>query len=118
MRIQVKRVYEPPSPTDGKRYLVDRLWPRGMRKESLQIDGWLRDVAPSSALRKWFAHDPEKWPEFQRRYRAELNANPENLVVPLEAARVGIMTLLCSARDVERNSALLLAEYLRERLQG
>jgi len=112
--IRVKRAYDAASPRDGKRYLVDRLWPRGLCKESLRIDGWLRDVSPSPALREWFAHDPEKWPEFQRRYRAELDARPDGLAVLLEAARTGTVTLLFSARDVERNSAVLLAEYLKE----
>ncbi|GIW52372.1 MAG: hypothetical protein KatS3mg081_1727 [Gemmatimonadales bacterium] len=75
--IRVKRVYDPPAPGDGKRFLVDRLWPRGVRKEALKLEGWLREVVPSAQLRRWFGHDPEKWEEFQRRYFAELEAKPE-----------------------------------------
>src|SRR5674476_1690666 len=97
--INLKRVYEGASPSDGFRVLVDRLWPRGISKEEAHIDEWLRDIAPTTELRKWFGHDPEKWPEFRRRYRAELDANPEALKPLLEAAREGDVTLLYSARD-------------------
>jgi len=113
--IRLKRVYEVPEPGDGVRLLVERLWPRGMKKEALRLDGWLKDVAPSDALRRWFAHDPAKWDEFQRRYRAELDAHPEAWQPILEAARQGDVTLLYSARDTQRNSAVALKAYLEDK---
>ncbi len=113
--IQVKRVYDPYGQSDGSRFLVDRLWPRGVKKEALRLDGWLKDVAPSEALRRWFAHDPARWEEFQRRYRAELDARPETWQPLLEAARRGTVTLLYSARDAEHNNAVALKAYLEER---
>ncbi len=116
MPIRVKRVYEPADPVDGERYLVERLWPRGVRRDALQLTAWLRDVAPSDALRRWYGHDPARWPEFQRRYRAELLANPAAWQPLLEAARRGVVTLLFSARDTERNSAVVLRAFLEEQL--
>ncbi len=110
--IRTKRVYEPPDARDGFRVLVDRIWPRGMAKEQVRADLWLRDVAPSTALRKWFAHDPSKWEEFKKRYFAELDKNPESVHVLLEAAAKGTLTLLFSARDAEHNQAIALKEYL------
>jgi uncharacterized protein YeaO (DUF488 family) len=110
--IRTKRVYEPPDAHDGFRVLVDRIWPRGMAKEQVRADLWLRDVAPSTALRKWFAHDPSKWEEFKKRYFAELDKNPESVHVLLEAAAKGTLTLLFSARDAEHNQAIALKEYL------
>ncbi len=118
MPIRVKRVYEPVDPSDGERYLVERLWPRGVRREALQLTAWLRDVAPSDALRRWYGHDPARWPEFQRRYRAELLANPAAWQPLLEAARRGVVTLLFSARDTERNSAVVLRAFLEEQLSA
>jgi uncharacterized protein YeaO (DUF488 family) len=114
--IRLKRIYDPPARTDGKRFLVERLWPRGMKKESLSLDGWLKEVAPSAALRRWYAHDPAKWAEFQRRYFAELDRQPEAWEPILDAARRGSVTLLYSARDMEHNSALALKAYLEGRL--
>ncbi|MDR7440302.1 MAG: DUF488 domain-containing protein [Armatimonadota bacterium] len=110
--IRVKRVYDPVEPEDGKRYLVDRLWPRGLRKEALRIDGWLREVAPSDKLRRWFGHDPAKWEEFKRRYFAELESRPETWRPLWEAARRGNVTLLYSARDSLHNNAVALQEFL------
>ncbi len=110
--IRTKRVYEEPEPADGTRFLVERLWPRGMRKEALHLDAWLKDVAPSGELRRWYGHDPTKWEEFRRRYFAELDGEPEAWRPILAAANQGDVTLLYSARDVERNSARALAEYL------
>jgi uncharacterized protein YeaO (DUF488 family) len=110
--IRVKRVYEPAAPDDGARFLVERLWPRGVKKEALPLDGWLRDVAPSTALRQWFGHDPSRWEEFQRRYAAELDTRPEAWRPLLEAARRGPVTLLYSARDQEHNNAVALQRYL------
>lgn len=115
--IKVKRVYDPPSPEDGKRFLVDRLWPRGLSKKAARIDSWLKDVAPSDSLRKWFGHDPSKWREFQRRYFKELEARPEAWRPLLEAAREGQVTLLFSARDEAHNNAVALQRFLR-RLDG
>jgi len=114
--IKTKRVYEPAERGDGTRFLVERLWPRGIKKEALEMKAWLKDVAPSPELRKWFGHDPAKWTEFQKRYRAELKANPEVWQPLLKAAKRGNVTLLYSARDTEHNSALLLKEFLEEQL--
>jgi uncharacterized protein YeaO (DUF488 family) len=115
--IKTKRVYESPEPNDGTRFLVDRLWPRGIRKEALEMEAWLKDVAPSPSLRKWFGHDPDKWGEFQKRYRAELKSNPEAWHPILEAAKGGNVTLLYSARDTEHNSAVLLKSFLEEQME-
>ncbi len=114
--IRLRRVYEAPAPGEGRRFLVERLWPRGVKKEALALDGWLKDVAPSQALRRWFAHEPARWAEFQRRYRAELDANPEAWQPLLDAARRGTITLLYSARDTEHNNALALKAYLEEKM--
>ncbi|HET6596466.1 MAG TPA: DUF488 domain-containing protein [Anaerolineales bacterium] len=114
--LKTKRVYEDVKRGDGARFLVERLWPRGIKKEELKMKAWLKDVAPSPALRKWFAHDPDKWKEFQRRYRAELKSNPEAWQPILEAAEQGNVTLLYSARDTDHNSAILLKAFLEEHL--
>ncbi|HZS72604.1 MAG TPA: DUF488 domain-containing protein [Candidatus Acidoferrum sp.] len=113
--IRLKRVYEKAGRGDGKRYLVERLWPRGVKKEALRMDGWLKDAAPSTKLRKWFGHDPKKWEEFKRRYRKELDANPEGVRQILEAMRKGDVTLIYSSRDAEHNNAVALGQYLEER---
>ena len=110
--IALKRAYEKPEPDDGIRFLVERLWPRGIKKTELRIDGWLKDAAPSNELRRWFAHDPEKWEEFQRRYFAELDAQAEALKPIRDAARHGRVTLIYSAHDTEHNNALALKRYL------
>ena len=116
--IRIKRVYEEPSAEDGARFLVERLWPRGVKKASLQMNAWLKDVAPSTDLRRWFAHDAAKWPEFARRYRAELEAHPDAWKPLLTAARAGRVTLLYSSHDTEHNSAVVLSDYLKGRLRG
>ena len=116
--IQIKRVYDPPAETDGARYLVDALWPRGMKKEILHLDGWLKDLAPSTALRQWFGHEPERWEEFRRRYREELQDKPNAWGVLVEAARHGPVTLLYAARDTEHNQAVVLKTFLGEVLEG
>jgi uncharacterized protein YeaO (DUF488 family) len=110
--IHLKRVYEPESPEDGLRFLVERLWPRGVKKEALHLDVWLKEVAPSTELRQWFAHDPAKWAEFQRRYFAELDAMPEAVQPIRNAMREGSVTLLFSSHDAEHNNALALKTYL------
>ncbi len=116
--IKVKRVYDPVEPDDGKRFLVERLWPRGIKKEALAMDGWLKEVAPSDRLRRWFGHDPKKWEEFRRRYFAELEAHPEAWRPLLDAARAGNVTLLFSARDLIHNNAVALQAFLEEKLKG
>lgn len=113
--IQIERVYDHLQGA-RPRFLVERLWPRGVKKTALQLDGWLREVAPSPELRKWFAHDTAKWTEFQRRYQAELEAHPDAWAPLLSAAKQGPVTLLFSARDVEHNSALVLKSFLDRRL--
>jgi uncharacterized protein YeaO (DUF488 family) len=113
--IKIKRVYDHPDANDGVRFLVERLWPRGIRKESLHMEAWLKDAAPSSELRNWFGHDPAKWPEFERRYFAELDARPEALRPIVEAAGRGNITLIYSARDTVHNNAMALQFYLRDR---
>jgi uncharacterized protein YeaO (DUF488 family) len=110
--IQLKRVYDHPEPTDGARFLVERLWPRGVKKTALPLTGWLKEVAPSDTLRRWFGHDPTKWEEFQHRYFAELDSRPEAWHAILEAARGGQVTFLYSARDTEHNNAVALKTYV------
>ncbi len=114
--IRTRRVLEPTAPEDGKRFLVDRLWPRGLRRESLRLDGWLKEVAPSDGLRRWFGHDPAKWEAFCRRYAEELEARPEAWRPLLEAAREGDVTLLFGARDEARNNAVALKAFLEGKL--
>lgn len=111
-RIRIKRVYDEDTPADGARFLVDGLWPRGVRKADLALTGWLKEVAPSSELRRWFGHDPARWTEFQQRYRAELDSKPEAWHPILEAAREGPVTLLYAAHDPALNNAQVLKHYL------
>jgi len=110
----MKRVYEDVEEGDGARFLVERLWPRGMKKEELVMDAWLKDVAPSDSLRRWYAHDVQKWEEFQQRYRSELEKNAKEWEPFLEALEDGAVTLLYSARNVEHNSALVLKSFLED----
>lgn len=117
MPIDVKRAYDPPAASDGHRILVDRIWPRGVAKEDLLIDAWLKDVAPSDGLRKWFGHDPEKWGEFKKRYSTELEQHAEALEQLLERAKAGHVTLVFGARDTEHNNAVALKEELERRLR-
>lgn len=113
--IRLKRAYEPPSKTDGARVLIDRLWPRGVTKQEAAIDQWLRDIAPSTELRRWFGHDPARWHEFQRRYTAELKHHAELLDELLRLAHEGPLTLVYGARDEEHNDAVVLKGLLLER---
>jgi uncharacterized protein YeaO (DUF488 family) len=113
--IRIKRTYDPPARGDGWRVLVERLWPRGMKKESLAADAWLKDVAPSTALRKWFDHRVDRWEEFQRRYREELKQNSDAWRPILDASRRRTVTLLYSAHDPSHNGALVLQDYLSKR---
>jgi len=110
--IRLKRAYEPASKKDGVRYLVERLWPRGLKKADLKIDGWLKDVAPSAELRRWFSHDPAKWAAFRRRYSVELELNAPGWTPILKAARRGVVTLIYSSHDEEHNAAVALRAYL------
>jgi uncharacterized protein YeaO (DUF488 family) len=114
--IQIKRVYDPPSRDDGARILAERLWPRGVKKESLDFDAWPKEIAPGTELRKWFQHDPEKWPEFQRRYRMELEGHPSAWQPILELAKKGNVTLLYSSHDAQHNNVAALKSFLEERL--
>lgn len=115
--IHVKRTYDPPASTDGSRFLVDRLWPRGITKDALEIKAWLKDVAPSNELRHWYHHDLDQWTEFRRRYFAELSANPDAWQPLLEAARHGTITLLYSSKNTDHNNAEALKEFLAARHQ-
>ncbi len=116
--IQLKRAYDKPSGTDGARYLVERLWPRGVKKSSLPIVAWLKDVAPSTELRKWFSHDPARWLEFRKRYYAELKLLPEAWMPLVEAARKGTVTLIYSSHDEVHNNAVALKEFLERKLKA
>ncbi len=113
--IQLKRVYEAPSPQDGLRILVERLWPRGLRKTQAAIDLWLKDLAPSTALRQWFSHDPRKWAEFRRRYWAELDKQRDLLALLKLRTQEGTVTFVYAASDPEHNSAAALKAYLEGR---
>ena len=113
--IAVKRIYEPPSDKDGQRILVDRIWPRGVSREAAALDLWLKDIAPSTELRKWFGHDPSRAKGFRDRYRAELDSNPEAVAELCSLADKGDVTLLYAAHDEQANNATVLAEYLEDR---
>ncbi len=110
MEIRIKRVYEKPRKDDGRRILVDRVWPRGLKKEQASVDLWLKEIAPSTQLRKWFAHDPEKWNEFRKRYSAELQENREAVGLLKQELKKGAVTLLYSARDEAHNQAVVIRE--------
>lgn len=115
--IRVKRVYDPIEPTDHERFLVDRLWPRGIRKENLAIEAWCKDVAPSNELRHWYHHDLGQWDEFRRRYFKELEAHDSSWSLLLEAARKGDVTLLYGSKHTEHNNATALREFLVQKLE-
>ena len=110
--IRLKRAYQPAAADDGARILVDRLWPRGLKKSDAAIDRWLKDIAPSTALRQWFAHDPARWPEFRRRYAAEVRGRPDQLAELRALVRKGPVTLVFAARDELRNDAVVLRHVL------
>jgi uncharacterized protein YeaO (DUF488 family) len=115
--IRLKRIYETASNQDGKRLLVERLWPRGVKKTLARLDGWLKEVAPSPALRSWFSHDPAKWNTFRRRYYIELDGKPEAWDPIMGAARHGRVTLIFSSRDIEHNNAVALKQYLDRKMK-
>ena len=110
MKIRIKRVYEVPDKRDGRRILVDRLWPRGLTKENASINLWLKDIAPSTELRKWFGHDPGRWEEFKERYLAELKGNSEQIRLLKQELDKGIVTLVYGAKDEEHNQAVVIRE--------
>ena len=112
--INLKRAYEPPAPEDGFRVLVERLWPRGLKKEAVALDLWLKDVAPSPELRRWFGHDPARWEEFRRRYRVELADQPAAVKVLREKLGQGKVTLVYGSRDQEHNAAVALKAFLED----
>jgi uncharacterized protein YeaO (DUF488 family) len=112
--VKIKRIYDPVSPDDGKRIYVDRLWPRGMKKEEVKMDEWLKDISPSDSLRKWFGHDPSKYKEFKNRYTKELEKHSEVLERIRKEAKKETVTLLFSAKDIEHNNATALKEMLSQ----
>jgi uncharacterized protein YeaO (DUF488 family) len=116
-RIRIKRVYDPPDAADGTRVLVDRLWPRGLRKANAGLTCWCKEIAPSPGLRQWFGHDPQRYGEFARRYRAELAGNKGEVTRLEDLVKQGPVTLLYAAHDEEHNHALVLADYLRDHLE-
>jgi uncharacterized protein YeaO (DUF488 family) len=118
MDIRLKRAYDPPSDDDGVRVLVERLWPRGLSKEHAAVDLWLKEAAPSPGLRRWYGHDPDKWPEFRRRYREELGARGAELDQLRKLARDGPVTFVFGSRETERNSATVLCEVVEEQSSG
>lgn len=115
-KVRLKRAYEPRAPSDGTRILIDRLWPRGVTKAAAAIDQWVKEIAPSTALRKWFSHDPARWQEFRRRYAAELREHAEELSAIRSQARRGTVTLVYSAHDEAHNDAVVLRDILLGRL--
>jgi uncharacterized protein YeaO (DUF488 family) len=116
--LKLKRAYDPVSPSDGRRFLVERLWPRGLSKEKLRLDAWLKEVGPSTQLRKWFSHDALKWRQFRARYFRELDSQPESWRPIVSAVRRGTVTLVYSSHDEEHNNAVALREYLQAKGRG
>jgi uncharacterized protein YeaO (DUF488 family) len=115
LNIRIKRIYEDPDDADGKRVLVDRLWPRGLTKEKAQVELWVKEIAPSSKLRQWYAHDPSKWKEFKTRYAAELDANSGNVEELLHQIQNGMVTFLYGSKEEQLNNAVALKEYLESK---
>ena len=113
MNFKIKRVYEPPAKDDGRRILVDRLWPRGVTKEKAGVDLWLKEIAPSTELRKWFGHDPDKWKRFRGRYETEIKHKDDLIKMLKHKAREGTITLIYAARDEKHNEALVLRQFLQ-----
>ena len=113
--IRVKRIYDPPSPQDGFRILVDRLWPRGLSKEKAKVDLWLREISPSNQLRKWYGHDPQKWDEFKKRYAREIEGKGEDLDLLVKKAKEGTVTFLFSSKEEKLNNAQALKEFVESK---
>jgi uncharacterized protein YeaO (DUF488 family) len=118
MAIQLKRAYDKPQKSDGFRVLIDRIWPRGVRKADLQLDEWLKDLAPSTELRQWFGHDPQKWDEFRKRYFRELDAHPQEVQRLREKMRPGPLTIVFGSKEERFNNAAALKEYLESHPRG
>lgn len=116
--IRLKRAYDKPAKNDGRRVLVDRIWPRGVKKEDLELNDWFKDLAPSSDLRKWFGHDPEKWEQFKARYFDELEGSAKGIEVLLETAENGRLTLVYASSEEKHNNAVALKEYLEEKMKS
>ena len=116
--VNIKRIYEPPSKDDGKRILIDRLWPRGLKKEDARIDEWVKELAPSTELRKWFNHEPDKWGEFKKRFFSELRGKEELVDGIIGAARKGRVTLLFGSKEERFNNAVALREYIDSRMHA
>jgi uncharacterized protein YeaO (DUF488 family) len=116
--VKIKRVYDPPVPDDGKRILIDRLWPRGLKKEGARIDKWIKELAPSTELRKWFNHEPEKWGEFRKRFFSELRGKRDAVDVIVNAARKGPVTLLFGSKEKRFNNAVALKEYIEAKMNA
>jgi uncharacterized protein YeaO (DUF488 family) len=119
LKLSLKRAYDPPESEDGERILVERLWPRGLTKDKADLDGWLKEIAPSAELRKWYGHVVERWPEFQKRYHAELGAPEKQALIQdlIARARKGRVTLIYAAKDTEHNSAVALKEFLGQNVR-
>jgi len=115
INIRIKRIYDPPSPEDGFRILVDRLWPRGLSKEKAKVDLWARDIAPSNELRKWYGHDPQKWGEFKKRYAREIEGKGEDLDLLVKKTKEGTITFLFSSKEEKLNNAQALKEFLESK---
>jgi uncharacterized protein YeaO (DUF488 family) len=115
--VKVKRAYDAPTVSDGRRVLVDRVWPRGLSKDELRLDQWIKEIAPSTALRRWFGHDPVKWEAFKRRYYEELDRQSEKVRQLFEQTRTGTVTLVYGARDEHHNNAVALEEYIEDRFE-
>ena len=116
--LKIKRVYDPPSPNDGKRILIDRLWPRGLKKEDAKVDDWIKEVAPSTELRTWYGHDPKKWSEFERRFFSELQRRQDLVEGIVSASRKGTVTLLFGSREERFNNAVALKEFVEARMSA
>ena len=116
--LKIKRVYDPPSPNDGKRILIDRLWPRGLKKEDAKVDDWIKEVAPSTKLRTWYGHDPKKWSEFKRRFFSELRRRQDLVEGIVSASRKGTVTLLFGSREERFNNAVALKEFVEARMSA
>ncbi|MCU7844443.1 MAG: DUF488 domain-containing protein [Candidatus Thiodiazotropha sp. (ex Monitilora ramsayi)] len=116
--IRVKRVYDPPDRLDGRRILVDRLWPRGLSKEKAEVDVWLKEISPSTELRRWYGHDPKKWDEFKRRYYKELTLNPDGIERFKNEVISGVVTLLYGSKEERLNNAVALKEFMDSMMKG
>ncbi len=118
MMLKIKRVYDPPAQADGKRILIDRLWPRGLKKEDARIDEWMKEIAPSNELRQWFSHDPEKWVEFKRKFFKELDRQRTSVETIVGLSKKGTVTLLFGSKEERYNNAVALKEYIESLMKA